>query len=62
MNHITPPDKVARKISIFETVNVIVYIDLKEAESVKINTQYTIKKQEVIAYDSSYSDHIKLTL
>ena len=63
MNHTTSLQEVATKISIGETVNVMVYIDLKEAEPVKINIQYGIKKkQEVIEYDNSYSDHIKLTL
>ena len=63
MSNITSLHAVATKISIGETVNVIAYIDLKEAQPVKINTQDGIQeKQEVIAYDNSYSGHIRLTL
>lgn len=41
----------------------IVCIDLKQAKTVKTNTKYGIKKkQEIMAYDNSYSDHIKLIL
>ena len=62
-NHIILLHEIATKISIGETVIATVYIDLKEAEPVKINTQYGIKKkQEVMAYDNPQSDHIKLTL
>ena len=63
LNHITTLHEAVTKISFTETVSVIVYIDLKEAKPVKINNQHGIKKnQKVIAYDNSYSDHIKLTL
>ena len=41
----------------------IVCIDLKQAKTVKTNIKYGIKKkQEIMAYDNSYSDHIKLIL
>ena len=62
MNHITSLHEVATKISIGETVDVIVYIDLRQAEPVTINTQYGIKKEQVIPHDNSYSRKIKLTL
>ena len=63
MNQITSLQEVPTKIMIGGTVNMIIYIDLKEAEPVKINTQYGIKKkQEVIEYDNSYRDQIKFTL
>ena len=43
--------------------NVIAYIDLTNAESITVNTQYDVKKKlEAIAYDDSFSDHIKLIL
>ena len=63
MNQITSLQEVPTKIMIGGTVNMIIYIDLKEAEPVKINTQYGIKKkQEVIEYDNSYRHQIKFTL
>ena len=44
-------------------VIVIAYIDLNNAESTTVNTQYGVKKKlEAIAYDDSFSDHIKRTL
>ena len=40
-----------------------VYIDLNNAEPITVNTQYGVKKKlEAIAYDDSFSDHIRLTL
>ena len=63
MNQITSLQEVPTKIMIGGTVNMIIYIDLKETEPVKINTQYGIKKkEEVIEYDNSYRDQIKFTL
>ena len=46
MNHITSLQEVATKISLGQTINVIVYIDLKKAEPVKINNQCGIKKKQ----------------
>ena len=44
-------------------VIVIAYIDLNNAEPTTVNTQYGVKKKlEAIAYDDSFSDHIKRTL
>ena len=44
-------------------VDVIAYIDLNNAEPITVNTQYGVKKKlEAIAYDDSFSDHIRLTL
>ena len=63
MNQITSLQEVLTKIMIDGTVNMIIYIDFKETEPVKINTQYGIKKkQEVIEYDNLYRDQIKFTL
>ena len=63
MNQITSLQEVPTKIRIDETINIIIYIDLKEAEPVKINTQCGIKnKLEIIEYDNSYGDKIKFTL
>ena len=45
MNQITSLQEVPTKIRIDETINIIIYIDLKEAEPVKINTQYGIKNK-----------------
>ena len=43
-------------------VNATAYIDLSNAESITVNTQYGVKKKlEAIAYDDSFSDHIKFT-
>lgn len=52
MNHITSLYEVATKVSIGETVNMIVYIDLKEVEPIEINTQYGIKKNFIIVNSS----------
>ena len=63
MNHITSLHEVATKISVGEMVNVIAYTDLNNAEPITVNTQYGVKKKlEAIAYDDSFSDHIKRTL
>ena len=63
MNHVTSLHKVATKISVGEMVDVIAYIDLNNAEPITVNTQYGVKKKlEAIAYDNSFSDHIRLTL
>ena len=63
MNHITSLHEVAIKISAGEMVNVIVYIELNNAEPITVYTQYGVKKKlEAIACDDSFSDHIKLTL
>ena len=63
MNHITSLYEVATKISVVEMVNVIANIDLNNAEPIILNTQHGVKKKlEAIAYDYSFSDHIKLTL
>ena len=44
-------------------VNVIAYIDLNNAESITVNTQYGLKKKlEAITYGDSFRNHIKLTL
>ena len=52
MNHITSLLEVATKISVWEMVNVIAYIDLNNAEPITVNTQYGVKKKlEAIAYD-----------
>ena len=43
--------------------NMIAYIDLTNAESITVNTQYDVKKKlEAIAYDDSFRNHIKLIL
>ena len=43
-------------------VNATAYIDLSNAESITVNTQYGVKKKlEAIAYDDSFSDHTKST-
>ena len=52
MNHITSLHEAATKVSIGETVNMIVYIDLKEVEPIEINTQYGIKKNFIIVNSS----------
>ena len=44
LNLITSLHEAVTKIRIDETVKEIVYIDFKETEPVKINTQYGIKK------------------
>ena len=63
MNHITSLLEVATKISVGEMVNVKAYIDLNNAEPITAKIQYGVnKKLEIIAYDESLSDHIKLTL
>ena len=63
MNHITSLHEVATKISVGEMVNVIAYIDLNNVEPITVNTQHGVKKKlEAIAYDHTFSDHIKLTL
>ena len=63
MNHITSLHEVATKISVGQMVNVITYIDLNNAEPITVNTQYGLKKKlQAIAYDDSFSDHIKLLL
>ena len=63
MNHITSLHEVETKISVGKRVNVLAYIDLNNTEPFTVNTQYGEKKKlEVIAYDDSFSDHIKLTL
>ena len=64
MNRVTSLHDVATKISVGEMVNVIAYIDLNNnAEPIAVNIQYGVKKKlEAIAYDDSFSDHIRLTL
>ena len=63
MTHITSLHEVATKVSVGEMVNVLAYIDLNNAEPITVNTQYGVKKKlEAIAYDDSFSDHIKHTL
>ena len=63
MDHVTSLHEVATKISVGEMVDVIAYIDLNNAEPITVNTQYGVKKKlEAIAYDDSFSDHIRLTL
>ena len=62
-NHISSLHEVATKIGVVEMFNVIAYIVLNNAEPITVNTQYGVKKKlEAIAYDDSFSDHIKLTL
>ena len=55
MNRVTSPHDVATKISVGEMVNVIAYIDLNNAESITVNTQYDVKKKlEAITYGDSF--------
>ena len=44
MNHITSLHEVVTKIRVAEMINVIVYIDLNNAEPITVNTQYGEKK------------------
>ena len=63
MDRVTSLHEVATKISVGEMVNVIAYIDLNNAESITVNTQYGLKKKlEAITYGDSFRNHIKLTL
>ena len=55
MNRVTSLHDVATKISVGEMVNVIAYIDLNNAESITVNTQYDVKKKlEAITYGDSF--------
>ena len=55
MDRVTSLHEVATKISVGEMVNVIAYIDLNNAESITVNTQYDVKKKlEAITYGDSF--------
>ena len=55
MDRVTSRHEVATKISVGEMVNVIAYIDLNNAESITVNTQYDVKKKlEAITYGDSF--------